>query len=224
MGTYMLNVLSKRYNKNDLRLYQDDVLAVLKNKSGPQSEQVKKNIQKIFPEHGLDIIIQCNLKVVNYLDVTFTLNDGIYKPYTKPNNEIKYIHKNSNHPRSVVRQIPLSIESRLSTLSFNEKIFQVPPYQKALQNSGYRHVLTYKRPENDSNSSNINKIKRNRKRQIIWLNPKKMKIAKLFLNLLDKHFPAHNKLHRLFNWTTVKISYSCMPNVNSYTYMYNHGD
>ena len=64
------------------------------------------------------------MKIVNYLDVTFNLNDGTYKPYTKPNNEIKYIHKNSNHPPSVIRQIPLSIESRLSTLSFNEKIFQ----------------------------------------------------------------------------------------------------
>ena len=65
VGTYMLNVLSKKYNKNDFGLYQDDGLAVLKNKSGPQSEQVKKNIQKIFKEHGLDIIIQCNMKVVN---------------------------------------------------------------------------------------------------------------------------------------------------------------
>ena len=61
-----------------------------KNKSGPQSEQVKKNIQKTFKEHGLDIIIQCNMKTVNYLDVTFNLNDGTYKLYTKPNNEIKY--------------------------------------------------------------------------------------------------------------------------------------
>ena len=65
VGTYMLNVLSKKYNKNDFGLYQDYGLTVLKNKSGPQSEQVKKNIQKIFKEHGLDIIIQCNMKVVN---------------------------------------------------------------------------------------------------------------------------------------------------------------
>ena len=64
-----------------------------KNKSGLQSEPVKKNIRKIFKEHGLDIIIQCNRKIVNYLDVTFNLNDGTYRPYTKPNNEIKYIHK-----------------------------------------------------------------------------------------------------------------------------------
>ena len=60
------------------------------------------------------------MKVVNYLDVTFDLNDGTYKPYTKPNNEIKYIHKNSNHPPSVIQQIPLPIESRSSTLSLNE--------------------------------------------------------------------------------------------------------
>ena len=125
----MLNVLSTKYNKNNFGLYRDDGLAVLKNKSGPQSEQAKKNIQKIFKEHGLDVIIQCNMKVVNYLDVTIDLNDGTYRLYTKPNNKIKYIHKNSNHPPSVIRQIPLSIESRLSTLYFNEKVFQeaVPP-------------------------------------------------------------------------------------------------
>ena len=85
------------------------------------------------------------------------------------------MHKNSNHPPSVIAQIPLSIESRLSTLSFNKKIFQevVPPNQKALQNSGYRHKITHKRPKNDNNSTNINKIKRNRRRQIIWFNPLK---------------------------------------------------
>ena len=69
--TYMLNMLSKRYNKNDFALYRVDGLAVLKNKSRPQSEQVKKNIQRIFKEHWLDIIMQYNKKVVNYLDVTF---------------------------------------------------------------------------------------------------------------------------------------------------------
>ena len=57
VGTYMLNVLSRKYNKNDFGLYRDDGLAVLKNKSGLQSEQVKKNIQKIFKEHGSDEVL-----------------------------------------------------------------------------------------------------------------------------------------------------------------------
>ena len=32
--------------------------------------------------------MQCNRKVVNYLDATFKLNDGTNEPYTKPNNKI----------------------------------------------------------------------------------------------------------------------------------------
>ena len=46
--TYLLNLLSKKYTKNDFGLYRGNGLAVLKNKSVPQSEQVKENIQKIF--------------------------------------------------------------------------------------------------------------------------------------------------------------------------------
>ena len=96
-----------------------------------------------------------------------------------------------------------------------------------MQNSGYKHTLTYKRPKVNINSTNINKIKQNRKRQIILFNPPlnlktKTKIRKLFLNLLDKHFPPHNKLHKLFNRIDVKISYSCMPNMNSCTYIHNY--
>ena len=34
-------------------------------------EQAKKSIQKKCKEQGLDIIIQCNMKIMNYLDVTF---------------------------------------------------------------------------------------------------------------------------------------------------------
>ena len=80
VGAYMLNLLSKKYNKNDFGIYRDDGLVILKNKSGSQSEQVKKNIQKIFKEHGLDIITECNTKIAIYLDVTFNLNKRTYKP------------------------------------------------------------------------------------------------------------------------------------------------
>ena len=105
------------------------------------------------------------MKVVNYLNVTFNLNEGNYKSYIKPKSEIQYIRKKSNYSLSVIRKITLSTKSRLSTISFNEKVFQeaVPPYQKALQNSGYRHTLTYKCPKSDNNSTNISRIKQNRK-------------------------------------------------------------
>ena len=36
------------------------------------------------------------------------------------------------------------------------------------------------------------------------------------------HFSRYHKLHKRFNQTIVKITYTCMPNMNSYTYMHNH--
>ena len=54
----------------------------------------------------LDIIIECNMKIVNYLAVTFNLNDDTYKPYKNPNDETKYTHVDSDHPPSIIKQIP----------------------------------------------------------------------------------------------------------------------
>ena len=61
---------------------------------------------------------------------------------------------------------------------------------------------------------------RNRQRNIIWFNPPfskniKTNIARNFLNLVDTHFPAGHKLHKIFNRNTVKVSYSCMNNVKN---------
>ena len=41
------------------------------------------------------------------------------------------------------------------------------------------------------------------------------KVGKVFLSLIDKHFPPHHKLQKLFNRNNVKISYSCLPNIKS---------
>ena len=63
--------LAKNYNKKDIGLYRDDGLAIFKNVSGSKAEKIKKDIQKLFKDNHLNITIQCNLKIVNYLDVTF---------------------------------------------------------------------------------------------------------------------------------------------------------
>ena len=123
VGTYMISFISEKYNKKDFGLYRDDGLKVVKNKSRPETEKIKKNIQKMFKENKLDIVIKCNMKLVNYLDVTLNLNNSNYKLYRKPDNEILYIHKDSNHPLGILNQIPTSIEKRISTLSSNETIF-----------------------------------------------------------------------------------------------------
>ena len=135
----MLSLKSEKYNKKDFGLYRDDGLGVVKNKSGLVREKIKKNMQKIFKENKLDIVIQCNMKMVNYLDVSINLNNSNYKPYRKPDNEILYLHKDSNHQPSILKQIPTSIKKGISTWSSNETLFSESKeiYQKALEISGY---------------------------------------------------------------------------------------
>ena len=70
IGIFMFSVIGNKYSPNSIRLYRDEGLAVSKITSGPQSEKVKKTFQKMFKNKGLDIIITCNMKIANYLDVT----------------------------------------------------------------------------------------------------------------------------------------------------------
>ena len=50
-------------------LYRDGSLSVFNNNSGLKLRIVKKHIQKIFKEKILDIVAECNLKIINYLDL-----------------------------------------------------------------------------------------------------------------------------------------------------------
>ena len=59
-----------------------------------------------------------------------------------------------------------------------------------------------------------------RNNETIWYNPPytnnvRTNIGREFLKLIDKHFPHENKLHKIFNRNTVKVSYSCMENIRS---------
>ena len=177
---------------------------------------MKKSVQFTFRENELKITIQCNLKILDYLDVTFNLTGSSYRPFNKTNNEINYIHKQSNHPPSIIIQLPLFVERRFCKLSSNEKIFSysIPTYQEALMKVGYNNKLTYQRHDQKKDNS------QERKKQIIWFNPSyskniTTKVGKCFLSLIEKHFPQHHKLHKLFNRNNVKISYSCLPNIKS---------
>ena len=80
------------------------------------------------------------------------------------------------------------------------------------------YQLEYKPPQSES-TEDTNK-KRTRKRNISWFNPPysenvRTNVGKKFLNLLDRCFPPGHQLHKLLNRNTVKVSYSCMPNMKS---------
>ena len=40
-------------------------------------------------------------------------------------------------------------------------------------------------------------------------------ILRIFLHLLDKHFGRNHKCHKIFNRNNVKISYSCIDNMEN---------
>ena len=62
--------------------------------------------------------------------------------------------------------------------------------------------------------------KRKRSRKIIYFNPPysksvKTNIGKIFLQLLDKHFPKGSPLSKIFNRNSVKMSYRCTANLGT---------
>eukprot|EP00794_Sanderia_malayensis_P003990 gene3990-4541_t len=78
VGIFMLNKINQKYNKNDIGLYRDDGIAVFKNVSGRESERIKKNLQSIFKDNGLDLIMECKKTVefeqdqgVEYVKIKF---------------------------------------------------------------------------------------------------------------------------------------------------------
>ena len=120
---FLLNSLANKFEKNGVGLYRDDGLAVFKNINGHHANKICQEFQQLFKANGLSLETECNLKTVDYLDITLDLNNGTYKPYRNPNNEILYIHAKSNHPANILEQLPISIETRLSNLSSNPEIF-----------------------------------------------------------------------------------------------------
>ena len=142
------------------------------------------------------------------------IENDTFKPFMKPNNTPLYVHKLSNHPPNVTKNIPAAVNRRLSSISSNEEMFNsaAPTYQEALKSSGYNYQLKFNPPPEEGGKG------RSRKRKILWFNPPyssnvKTKIGEKFLRLVDQHFPPSNPLSKLLNRNTVKISYRCTPNM-----------
>ena len=185
--------------------------------TGRDADKTREDFIKVFNSFGLRITIRTNLKTVNFLDITLNLTNGVYSPYRKPNDRPMDINKLSNHPPNIIKNLPAGISRRLSDISHNREIFNqvTPTYNEALQSSGYTEKLSYAEYQPRKHSQH-------RQRNIIWFNPPFSKhvatnIDQKFLRLVAKHFPTKSKLQRLFNKNrpTVKVSYSCTPNVAS---------
>ena len=215
VGLYALSQLKNKINTSSIGLYRDDGLATLRKTTGSRADRARKDLIHVFRELGLQITVETNLKVVDYLDVTLDLEAETYQPYRKPNDTPIYVNIHSNHPPTITTHIPSAVEKRISSLSSNEEIFQnaAPAYNEALKNSGYNKNIQYTRTTEKPK-------RRNRPRKIIWFNPPfstsvKTNVGGKFIKLIEKHFPADHKLHKIFNKNSIKVSYSCMKNMNA---------
>ena len=212
VGIYLMNELSKILKKENIGLYRDDGLAVIKTHSGRQIDVIRKKIIEVFKSNGLQITIETNLTITDFLDVTLDLNRATYYPFRKPNDTPLFLNKKSNHPPGTIKHLSESVSKRLSSLSMNETEFEKAKveYESSLKRSGFNEGLKFTTKNSD---------KRKRKRKIIWFNPPfnsnvQTNVAKQFINLIKKHFPSSHKYYSIFNSNTVKVSYSCMPNMD----------
>ena len=84
VGLFILNHLSKKFGKESIGLYRDDGLALIKSKSARLADKTRKELHNIFELFDLKITAESNLRIVNFLDVTFDLNNGKYRPIGSP--------------------------------------------------------------------------------------------------------------------------------------------
>ena len=150
------------------------------------------------------------MKRTDFLDVTFDLRTDKYRPYRKPNNSPLYIHSESNHPPTILEQLPAMIADRISGISCDRVEFDKAKedYNNSLKSSGLSHNIEYNpRPPTQAAAP------RQRKRNIIWFNPPynvevTTSIGSSFLALMSKHFPQQHKYHKIFNKNTIKVTYT----------------
>ena len=85
------------------------------------------------------------MKKVDFLDINMDIVTGVYKPYVKPSNVQLYIHKDSDHPPNIIKNLPKSINRRLSNISANEEVFNasVKVHQEALEKSGFKLKIKF---------------------------------------------------------------------------------
>ena len=166
VGLFLLSQLT--HLDANVGLYRDDGLTTW-TKSPKQVEAIKKEMCKIFKHNSLQITIEANKKVLDFLDITLNLRTAIYKPYKKSNSNLTYIQKQSNHPLSIIENLPKSLNKRLSTNSKNALIFNeaCPPHPETLKKNGYNTDLQFDRTCTDKN----NEKNKTRKRKNYLVQP-----------------------------------------------------
>ena len=95
----------------------------------------------------------------------------IYQPYKKLDDDTLYINNNSNHPSTVIIQIPKAMPKYTSGISSSKEICDqnISYYKDHLKHYGFDNVSLPYNPTLEQGQDKIEKQKR--KRKIISFNP-----------------------------------------------------
>ena len=91
------------------------------------------------------------------------LTTGKYQTYNKPDNNPLYINILSNHPPSIIKNLPGNISKKINNLSVDKATFNKDLYNNAYVESGFKHKITFQKKQNTSTVTHNTK---NRKRMI----------------------------------------------------------
>ena len=105
VGLYILDQLKRKIKDLEQGLYRYDSLGVVET-TPRNAEKIRQKIHIAMEELGLEITSKANLKVVEFLDVVFDLQSDTYRPFLKLGDRPLYVNKQSNHPPSILNNIP----------------------------------------------------------------------------------------------------------------------
>ena len=226
VGLYLLNKITAKgsgvFSKMMVGLYRDDGLSIVRGGPG-EVERVTKKLHKLFETEGLKITCEAGKQGTDYLDLYFDLKYDKYRQWRKPNSNPLYVHKDSNHPPQVLKEIPNMIEKMVSKNSSSKAEFDKVKreYQNSLKNSGFEKKLQY-RPDVPKP-----KVPARRKKEI-WYNPPwsdnmKTNLGYKYLALVDKYREIFKGtvFEKIFNRATMKISYSTTRNMKAHIASHN---
>jgi hypothetical protein len=142
VGLFILNELSITFGKDRVGLYRDDGLILLKGTRGGLADQTRKKLHHLFEQFNLKITAEVSHQTVNFLDITLNLADGIVtNPIGNRITNHSYISTamHANHTPPIIKQLPVSINKRMSRLSSDKQSFDssAPLYEQALHHSNY---------------------------------------------------------------------------------------
>ena len=121
IGIYILDTLGRLVNLEQVGLYRDDGIIFIPDSNSLKTSKIWKKIIRVFKLLGQRIEIASNLKIVDFLNVTLSLDNGTVKHFSKRNSTSTDINVDCNHPRLILKQIPNAVNQRINRISSCKK-------------------------------------------------------------------------------------------------------